>query len=497
MAILPAGYAYRRILAPLFGLGTKHFSKISRVVDAKAGDPLVVLPRSLQAMLELTPEQADRLARIEALEQPNDQDEFIDLLRKHGPFVFGLVRDGSIDNERGVSLLRVGMSKFVRMKRDFLAGVFDHWLAPPLSQQESLAWQKFVHTRAGDQRPGQADSDFIRELRGRFHIPISEGLARDALYGLPEPRAAGLNSKVYVLQSLAEQARLNSIRQARKPIDGWNARQDQIRHLLSEHGAFVFELVLARKLNLKDAAKLFGIPANRARELHALYREDDLHLALVKLSRPEEIERSKLFDRELKARGAENGLTELLHDIRRRLRIYIPERVATAKMHWLKQRGKRPCVILRGTSGRRKKVPLTDEQRRRVKALARTKWDAADDVDALRRDVLAEDGAFLMKMVDLGKVDVEEGARLTNLHVAVFERVQSDWRAGLQARHIEPPPTGPELDRQLRIVHEELQRAPAGERPESFIRRVGLLGVLLPRNKIVHLRERHLRKLTT
>jgi hypothetical protein len=500
--VIPAGRRGRAMFAPLFGISLRRFSRIARTVEAEAGHAQGTPPR-WDTKAELTTEQATRIAAVEALVPPKGraqmEDFKRDLLRKQGPFVFGLVRDGTIENDRGAALLHAGMTKFIRMKRDFLVGLFDFWLAPPLSKEETLVWKEFVLARAGERRESQPLSDFIRDLRVRFLIPLSEVIMRDALTANPaapkaEPVARLPKGRVYLQLTEAETERLAEISRRPIPAVGRNAREDHLRTLFTDHGEFIFDLVLARKISLKKAAEMSGIQTARASDLLSLHREGDLGLALVKLTRADEIERSRLLVRELEVRGAEKGLVELLRDIRRRHRIFIPMHVAVQKVCWLRSKGILPAGITNGCRlERRNKVPLTADERRRLKALSSTAWQTAADVDGLRRSVLAADGDFLMRLLDLRKIELEEAAKLTHLREDEFVEVRIDWRAGLGARHVAPPPDGKERERQLRILHDELLVASADERQESFIRRVGGLGVLLSRDEISYARNCALR----
>ncbi|MCA1549929.1 hypothetical protein I6F36_24155 [Bradyrhizobium sp. BRP19] len=443
---------------------------------------------------QLSDEGRGRLARVAALTWPPrpQWDVFRrGVLRRHGGFLFSLSRQGKINREEAARFLKVDIGKFDRMRLDHEAGVFDHWLQPRLSFAESLKWRTFVREKSSERSEGRSDAAFIRELRQRYGLPISTRLAQEALH-------TGVPSKIPVERTrirpslvVAEIHRLEQISGYQWLPEGIEAQRLK---LMQQHGSFVFDLILKQSLLLDDAARLFGISHSRACELLGLHREGDLAMALETPTASQKKERRLLFLRELERRGAELGYSELLRDIRRRLRVFIPNMAIRDYVHSLKRDGKRLPGLPRGRISRTKAlVPLDAAERRRLQKIARINWDNVDDVPALRRTLLSSDGAFLMTLIDEGKLRVLDGARLLHLPRALFGEVHKDWKVGLSARHTFPPPSGEEYHRQKEIVCKEA-RGSLSERLELFIVRLGKdFGVLLPRWSIRKLRARMLK----
>jgi hypothetical protein len=406
------------------------------------------------------------------------------LLRQHGGFLVQLARQGMITGGSAAKLLKTDRIEFSRMRRDYEAGTFAHWLHPRPSRANCLMWRTLVYAKRHERGKGQPAADFIRELRRRYGLPISERVARKALQ---KPPSEGANRKHPLLVeplSASERARLDRIAGAAGPQLTERARLE----LLRQHGAFVFDLIAQGRRRVADAQRLFGISAARALDLLCLHRENDLALALDWLSPAQRQRRRAIFVREFERRGADAGTNELCRDIRRRLRLYIPQSLARRVIGDLTRRdGQRPKGLPVAPMGRCKvMVPLTAAEQRRAKRLAAWDWNAAEGDAAIRRQLFAQHGDFLMTMIEHRKLAATYVAALVHLAPGTLSGVRSDWRAGLAARHCQEPPSGIERQRQIALVRREVR---PGEQLESLIRRTGQdRGILLPRQTIRNIR---------
>ncbi|WP_298885640.1 hypothetical protein [uncultured Bradyrhizobium sp.] len=470
--------------AALFGIGVRRYRKMVNLDALGAA--------------QLTSDEAKRLARIEAIVWPSQLAKRADLrrqiLRKEAGFIFGLIAAGKLLNKRAADLLRISASDLGRMKREYAAGVFDHWIQAAPSRADTLMWKEFVYSKCSDRHEGQKNVDFILDLRCRYGVPLSDEVTRDALRrptsrgapGLPNAKSTG---RFVLSLGEIELARLRDINAAKWPSRG---RHHFRFKLLREHGAFVFKLVCQGRLRGIDVEPLFRLEQREVGELLALYREGDLELALHKLPRAEEKARMRLFLDDLAERGAKSSLADFCRDFRRRRRIYMPYQLARAMLRKIAKEEGRPISLAwkPEQASTMARLPLKAEERQRLRALANIDWERAPDIAALRRSVLKADGGFLIDLVADCKLPAANAAALINVDAKSFRGISSDWRAGFAARHIEPPPTGEERLRQIEIVRQEVTCAGRTDKLGHFILRVGKLGVLLPRHQISDLRTR-------
>lgn len=439
----------------------------------------------------LSNEERARLDRIEALvwpAKPKWPTFRRGVLRKHASFLFALTRHSKLAENEAAQLLKVNRKYLIDMRLDLEAGVFEHWLRVPVPRAELREWQALVREKRHERRPGQSDAEFVRDLRKRYDLPIHYNAARHALHKDPAPRKPVVT--IRIAKPLAEFERKRLERISNPNLPRASRRGDQSLALMKQDGAFVFGLILEGRLRLADAARLFKISISRASELLGLHREGDLAMALERPAPAEAKRRLALFMRELQRRGAQDGISELLRDMRRRLRVYIPATRARLHLHALDRAEELPPVNL--PKGRvlraRIVVPLEMEERRRLRAISSIDWNV-EDIGDLRRRVLADDGDFVVKLFDKGKLGGPEAAKLVRISPGEFSGLRSDWKAGLRERYINPPPQGNERLRQREIVREEARQAPS-ERLETFIVRLGRdRGVLLPRWEIQALRN--------
>lgn len=466
-----SGSLPRRAAADVFGLSRAQYMRMVAEAKRQAGElPPKPGRRQPRARPALTINEAERVHRIEALAIPGevDMDDFRRRLwRRQGPFVFGLSRDGKISVEDGAALLRTHKLDFVRMKLDHEAGVFGHWLRPRPTIKEARKWTVFVREHLHERAEGQGDTDFIRALRRHHDLPVHESVAVRAIRAPVRSRSAkpAYRKAPPVPLSDAERARLEELFAREKPV-GPFAHKEQIARLKTD-GPFVFDLVRARRLDLKDAAAALRISIRRSGELHTLHLEGDLHLALKINTRAESRQARELLVAELERRGAERGIAALCRDIRRRHRIYISRSAAcTILRQFERERGRKPNGHPMGAFDRTPDPRLTHTEKARLKAIDGLGWNTAADVADLRRSVFATDGDFLMDLIALRKIECADGARLTRLPGSMFSAVRRDFAVGQRSRHCEPPPEGAERRRQ---EDEVVRQAAASDPNERYV----------------------------
>lgn len=487
------GSLLRREAGALFGIGYTKYWLLARDAEALIGVEKPRgrhYPRKPRALAAPTEDEAVRLKRVADIKWPPKQtrDGFRrSVLHKHGAFVCGLVEDDKLTQREAGRLFRFNAKSFTDYKLDVAAGVAAHWYAPFPSREESAKWQAAVFATRSERKEGQAATDFVRELRKRIPLPISQSLAIEALKERPGACANPTKGAIRIAMSAEASRRLGIVRASRWPAN----RKLHERHrlgLLRSHGVFVFDLVVQRRLTAADAMKLFKVDRVRTSDLVALHRAGDLHLALSMRSHAEKKRAHELFVREFGRRGVETGPAELCRDIRRRTGIYIP--ASQARNIFYRQLKNSTKGIGAAVPARRRwgriAVPPSAEERKRLRRVATVDWNV-EDVASLRRDVFRSDGEFLMNMLDQRKISVAETAKLVRIPKTLFGSVINDWKAGLFARHLDPPPQGTERQLQLAIVRREARPA---ERFEVFVRRLGSMGVLLPRHVIKKLRKR-------
>lgn len=458
----------RRAAADVFGLSRARYMRMVAEAKRVAGElPPKPGRRQPRARPALTVDDAERVRRIEALPVPSEAhlDDFRrSLWRRQGPFVFGLSREGKISIEDGAALLWTHKLDFVRMKLDHEADIFEHWLRPRPTLKETRKWTAFVRDHLHEREEEQGDTDFIRALRRRHGLPVHESVAVRAIRSPARPRAPkpAYRKAPPVPLSESERSRLDELAARGKPV-GPFARKEQIARLESD-GPFAFDLVRARRLDLKGAARALQISILRIGELYSLHLEGDLYLALKIKTGAESRRARELLVAELERRGAEKGIAALCRDIRRRHRIYI-SRSAAFRILWQyeRERGRKPKGHPMGAFDRAPDPRLTPAEKARLKAIGALRWDTAGDVANLRRSVFSNDGDFLMDLIVDRKIECADGAKLTQLPVAMFSVVRRDFAVGQRARHCEPPPEGAERRRQ----EDEVVRLAAASDPNE------------------------------
>lgn len=482
-----------REAAELFGLGYCRYWELAREAESSIGQERPRgkhYARKKKPLPVPTEEETARIKRIGAIAWPmkKSRDGYRrGVLHKHGDFVRKLVRERKIGAREAAELLGLNLSSFTRFRLDAEAGVAKHWYAPAPSRAETDMWRTMVFERRNERRKGQSKSDFIRELRKRFDLPISQTCAAEALVSPPKRRGGSSRPKITLPLSKEDARHLRSIRASRWPANS-HVREAHRLSLLRRHGESAFALVTQRLITTADVVKLFRLTLDRALDLVVLQREGDFAMALKKRTRAEARAGGELFVSEFVRRGAEAGVAELCRDIRRRLKVYVPTGQAR-NLVWRMNRAEGAARIEptgpRVVRGRVRSMP-TAEERKRLKTMAATDWQVAD-VAELRRRILTAHGDFVMVMTDGHKIDRAEAARLVGVPTVAFSGLRADWKLGFSARHLLPPAQGRDRDAQLAIVRAEVR---CGERPESLIRRLGGMGVLLPRHVIEKLRNR-------
>lgn len=476
--------------AKVFGLanaGYVHIVRQARGRDvALVAGPLLGRAKSRPSMTE---EEAARVGRIEAMLLANAKsgDDPYSLLRRHAAFVFGLCRDRKISFKDGASLLDTHKGDFRRMKLDHEAGVFDHWCRPRPTDAESRVWTQFIRARLSERQADQSDKAFIRQLRVKYDLPISEPVAIRAIRPPAtvserpphridrKPQAALSAEDVKDMQAVAADAFEETCGRRKRPA--W----------LEAAAPVVFQKVRAKKMFLHEARVVLGLTGEVVGELYQLYNDGELHLAFKARSKAENRSIRDKVLADMKKRGAELGFGPFLREFRRRHGVFVSRSALLNLIHdFERQNGRLPEG--HATGGRRTKgpdTPLSKEERLRLKGIAADRPGSDDEVS---RSILTSDGAFLMKMIDDCKISSSDAATLARLSLPNFSLVRRDFATGSTGRHCLPQPVGEDRRRQ---VAEVSAAAEASDASLSNLRFAALLGphITLSHGTIKYLRD--------
>jgi hypothetical protein len=417
--------------ARLFGVKKHAFRKLRRWARGQAGLPPKppTRPGSPPPRPALTPTEAARLNRIagEAWPPPLRQEAFTRrLLAKQGPFVFGVVRQRKLSFKDGAALFRLEVHKFSDIKADFEVGLFGCWLVPPLPAEKLAVEAELLRREMSQRRPGQSAEDFCREVRLRFDLKMTQTQATWYVRN-PETKPKGSPAPALTPE---EQKRLAEIRGASWPRN-WKVHDFRI-DLFEQHGKFACALMDVGKLGRPETSRLFK--TQRLLRLRAALAAGTLRTGPKPIASQADAARRRallLGEYDL----APGDLTwpafcdafEDAHDL------HLSPVQARVAVHAARPDAPRKAFPVPAT------VPPSDGERRRLKGIAQTPWDEADDPAALRRRLIRHDGAFLMGMMDEKKLYADEVSRLLRVRGVTVGQIRGAFRDGTVDHLVEPP----------------------------------------------------------
>jgi hypothetical protein len=124
-------------------------------------------------------------------------------------------------------------------------------------------------------------------------------------------------------------------------------------------------------------------------------------------------------------------------------------------------------------------VPPSDGERRRLKGIAQTPWDEADDPAALRRRLIRDEGAFLTGMMDQHKLRVGQLARLLRVREVVVGQICGAFRDGVIDHLIQPPLPPAARGAAFALIEAEHRDRRPGEGDMALVRRTRRQHVML------------------
>ena len=460
--------------AVLFGMKERSFRAFRRREDAEAGLPPrpACCPGRPRARPPTTPKETARLNRIRDLKWPpaaRTDDFRLKLLAKQGPFLFGLVLQDKVGLEAVAGIFRIDRSRLARIFEDFKVGLFGCWLSPPSLEDRITAFE-VLHDQAGRRQPGQSTERFCRDVRKSFGLKITQD---DAVVMLRKKTSRLLGAPRPAL-SPAEQERLKQISDAAWPKT-WHVEAFRL-DLFEDHGEFVCALVDELKLGKTAAAKLFKVytDPDRVRRLRAALADGTLREGAVRImTKAEAFERRRRVLEDYDRRPAGQTWPEFTLAFERKHGVLLTPAAARAIV-WTARpdtaRGKFPVAST---------VALSDGERRRLKALAAAPWSTCADPDDLRRDLIREEGAFVVGLFDENKLKRPKAARLLGVDSGGFTHIANAFRDGAIDHLVHPPLPPAERAGALRIVLDARARRRPGERDAELMRRMRRDHVLL------------------
>lgn len=461
--------------AMLFGMRRRSFLRMVARARKRAGHH----PRGTRAPTgpivrpALTAHEAERLKYISEKVWPSEllEPEFRQaLIAKQAQFILGLVEAGKISVIAGAALFRMDKKKFGRMRADLANGTFDHWLDPtPISVEERMRSEKIVLREMSGCPKGQTLEQYYRGIRKKFGLRLPMHTILFIIKKANKPmRERKPTREVRPSPSIEETKRLYEIASLTKP-----AKPDagaSFRRLLAEHGEFVFDLIQRRVLALEAAARLFGIGKDRISQIAALYRDGDLNLAIAPPVAPSEyVSRRRSVVRELRRRPPDQSLAEFCRVLTRKLQIFVTP-AAVRHIIATEKEARLPPSGGKAFSPVGKKAPLRAADRQRLKMIASAPWTTAHDIAELRRQILAEHGSFIMKLLDANRLHNRDAAKLLRLGRAEMTVFRSDYRNGIFEHHLLPPAPKSERRTWHRRVAAAYRDRPAGGTDANFIR---------------------------
>ena len=418
--------------AKMFGVKKHAFRKLRRWARARAGLPPRPpnRPGSSPPRPPMTPTETARVRRIANEQWPPAllQEAFrVRLLAKHGPFVFVLVRQRKLAVKDAASLFRVDQATLARMKADFEVGLFESWLAPPLPAKERAAEAELLRREEGHRHPDQTDEDFCRAVRLRFGLKMTQ---EQALYHLRTDAIPEGSARPEL--TAEEQERLATIRNERWPRN-WKVEDFRI-DLFEQHGEFACALMECGKLGEAETARLFKVKLTRLLALRAALADGSLRQGPKPIATmAEAARRRQLMLHEYDRAPGGRTWPEFCQAFGQAHGLHLPVTPARMAIY-----AARPDVPREAFPTSATATP-SDEERRRLRAISLTRWDKADNPAGLRRQIIRDEGAFLMRMMDERKVFPEEAGRLLRVRTTAVSHIRGAFRDGVIDHLIEPP----------------------------------------------------------